>query len=90
MLMHNICNLRFADDIDLLGRSDEELRQLTDILEKTAAGWNQLQQKQNSRQQHQAKTIYQHPIYIGKRSQKWKRSNSLDPRKTRSIINLTK
>ena len=29
--------LRFADDIDLLGGSEEELQQLTEIREKTAA-----------------------------------------------------
>ena len=32
-----ICNLRFADDIDLLGRSEEELQQFTESLEKTTA-----------------------------------------------------
>ena len=32
-----LCNLRFADDIDLLGSSEEELQQLTQILEETAA-----------------------------------------------------
>ena len=33
-----LCNLRLADGIDLLGDS-EELQQLTEILEKTAAGY---------------------------------------------------
>ena len=34
-------NLRFADNIDLLGgRREEELRQLTERLEKTAAGYS--------------------------------------------------
>ena len=32
-----LCNLRFADDIDLLGSSVEELQQLTQRLEETAA-----------------------------------------------------
>ena len=32
-----LCNLRFATDIDLLGGREEELQQLTDRLEKTAA-----------------------------------------------------
>ena len=32
-----LCNLRFADDIDLLGSSEKELQQLTQRLEKTAA-----------------------------------------------------
>ena len=32
-----LCNLRFADDIDLLGSSEEELQQLTRRLEETAA-----------------------------------------------------
>ena len=31
------CNLRFADDIDLLGSREEELQQLTQRLEETAA-----------------------------------------------------
>ena len=35
-----LCNLQFADDIDLLQRdSEKELTQLTDRLEKTAAGY---------------------------------------------------
>ena len=34
-----LCNLRFADHIDLLGGSEEELQQLTERLEKTAAGY---------------------------------------------------
>ena len=34
-----ICNLRFADDINLLGGSEEELQQLAERLEKTAAGY---------------------------------------------------
>ena len=34
----SLCNLRFTDDIDLLG-SSEELQQLTERLEKTAAGY---------------------------------------------------
>ena len=34
-----LCNLRFADDIDQLGGSDEELQQLTEILENAAAGY---------------------------------------------------
>ena len=32
-----LCNLQFADDIDLLGSSQEELQQLTQILEEIAA-----------------------------------------------------
>ena len=35
-----ICNLRFADDIDLLGGSEEELQRLVERLEKTAAGYS--------------------------------------------------
>ena len=31
-----LCNLRFADDIDILGRSKEDLQQLTQRLEKSA------------------------------------------------------
>jgi len=34
-----LCNLRFADDIDLLGSSEEELQRLTERLEKTAAAY---------------------------------------------------
>ena len=34
-----LCNLRFADDIDLLGGSEEELQKLAERLEKTAAGY---------------------------------------------------
>ena len=33
----SLCNLRFDDDIDLLGSSEEELQQLTQKLEETAA-----------------------------------------------------
>ena len=46
--------------IDLLRGSEEELQQLTERLEKTAAGYdgNQLREEHNSRQQHQAKTTY--------------------------------
>ena len=45
-----LCNLRFPDDIDLLGGSEEkELQWLTERLEKTA---NQFRQKQNFHQQH--------------------------------------
>ena len=33
-----LCNLRLADDIDLLGGREEQLQQLTERLEKTAAG----------------------------------------------------
>ena len=32
-----LCNLRFADDIDLLGSSEEELQQLSRRLDETAA-----------------------------------------------------
>ena len=31
-----LCNLRFADDIDLIGRDDEELQDLTTRLEESA------------------------------------------------------
>ena len=34
-----LCNLRFADDIDLPGGSEEELQQLTEELKKTASGY---------------------------------------------------
>ena len=34
-----LCNLHFADDIDLPECSEEELQQLTERLEKTAAGY---------------------------------------------------
>ena len=34
-----LCNLPSADDIDLLGGHKKELQQLTDRLEKTAAGY---------------------------------------------------
>ena len=58
------CNLRFADDINLLGGTEKQ-QQLT---ETTYCCWfhrdNQLKQKQNSRQQHQVKTMYQ---YMDKR-----------------------
>ena len=33
-----LCNLQCADNIDLLGDSEEELHQLTERLEKAAAG----------------------------------------------------
>ena len=33
-----LCNLQFADDIALLGDSEEKVHQLTERLEKTAAG----------------------------------------------------
>ena len=35
-----LCNLRFTDDIDHLGGSEEELQELTEIWEKTAAGYD--------------------------------------------------
>ena len=35
-----LCTLRFADDIDLLGGSQEELQQITERLEKTAARYS--------------------------------------------------
>ena len=34
-----LSNLRFADDIDLQGGSEEELQQLIERLENTAAGY---------------------------------------------------
>ena len=34
-----VCNFRFANDIDLLGGSKEELQQLTQRMEKTAADY---------------------------------------------------
>ena len=34
-----LCNLPFADDIDLLGGTEEELQQLAERLEKTATGY---------------------------------------------------
>ena len=34
-----LCNLQFSDDIDLLQCREEELQQLTERLEKTAAGY---------------------------------------------------
>ena len=34
-----LCNLRFADDIDLIGRSEEELQDLTSRLEKSASAF---------------------------------------------------
>ena len=34
-----LCNLPFADDIDLLEGSEEEVQQLTEKLEETAAGY---------------------------------------------------
>ena len=55
--------MRFADDIDLLGGSEEELQQLTERLKKTAVGYGMeisCDKNQNYRQQHQAKSIYQH------------------------------
>ena len=33
------CNLHLTDDVDLLGGTEEELRQLTERLEKRAAGY---------------------------------------------------
>ena len=55
-------NLRFADDIGLLGGSKEELQQLTERLDTTAgdAEWKSAPTKQNPCQQHQAKAICQH------------------------------
>ena len=42
-----ICNLRFADGIDLLGGSEEEMQQLTEKLEKTAAvAWKSADKRQ--------------------------------------------
>ena len=38
-----LCNLRFADHIDLLGGSEEKLQQLTERLEKNSY-WIQLRQ----------------------------------------------
>ena len=35
----SVSNLRFADDIDLLGGSEDELQQLTERLDETAAGY---------------------------------------------------
>ena len=34
-----LCNLPLADDIDVLGGSEEKLQQLTERLHKTAAGY---------------------------------------------------
>ena len=34
-----LCNLQFADDIDLLGGCGEELQQLSESLKKTGAGY---------------------------------------------------
>ena len=54
-----LCNLRFADDIDL-GDSEEELQQ--ERLDKTAADYgmeiSSEKSKIDSRQQHQAKAIH--------------------------------
>ena len=36
---HKVCNLRFADDIDLMAGSNEELQQLTDRLATSAASF---------------------------------------------------
>ena len=51
-----LCNLRFADDIDLLGGSEEEL---TERLQKTAAGYGMEISSDQSKihEHHQAKTI---------------------------------
>ena len=46
----SLCNLRFADDIDLLGGSDKLQQIASERLEKAAA----------DHQQHQAKPIHQH------------------------------
>ena len=35
-----LCNLRFADDINLLRGNGQELLQLTEMLDKTAAGYS--------------------------------------------------
>ena len=34
-----ICNLRFADDIDLMGKSEQELQELTSKLDKAASNY---------------------------------------------------
>ena len=55
--------MRFADDIDLLGGSEEELQQLTERLENIAAGSGMEINSDKSNilvKQHQAKTMYQH------------------------------
>ena len=68
-------NLRFANDTDLLGGTEEELQQLTEKLEKTAAGYGMeisSDKSKNSRQQHQPKTIYQ-------RVDAWKTPEEVDP-----------
>ena len=49
--------------LSLLGGSEEELQQLAERLEKTAAGYGMeisSDKKKNYHQQHQAKTTYQH------------------------------
>ena len=52
----------FADDIDLLGSSEEELQKPTERLDKTAAGYRIeiRSDKQNLRRGHQAKATYQY------------------------------
>ena len=58
-----LCSLGFADDIHLLGNSGEELQQLTQRPEETAAEYGMeisSEKKQNSRKHHHAKTTYQH------------------------------
>ena len=71
-----LCNLRFADDIDLLGGSEKELPTANWKTGKNGC-WSrrgsQLRQKQTSRQQHQAKTEDQH---VEKRFKKRAGSNT--------------
>ena len=56
-----LCKLQYTDDIDLLGGSKEELQQLAERLEKTAANYVMeisSDKIKTSNQQHLTKTIY--------------------------------
>ena len=59
-------NLRFADDMDLLGGSDE-LQQLTERLEKTAGGYGMEISCDKSKSQDHRPTYE----WMGKRLKKW-------------------
>ena len=80
-----LCNLQFADDIDQLGGSQEELQQLTERLEKIAASYG-LEKCSNKGKilVNIIKPRSSTNMGMGKRWKKWTNSNAFDPRKPKT------
>ena len=76
-----LCNLRFADDIDLLGCSEEELQQLSERSDKTAAGYGTEISSDKSK-------IHDHSIKLRPSSMdEWKNAAKSGPAQKRIHIN---